>query len=169
MQGKATIAGHPIHPVLITIPVGCFIAAVVCDIISIWAGQVFWAAMSTWLILFGFFGALLAAFFGFVDYLTAPMTAAAKSLAGWHMALNICVIVIFGIACAVRFRITPRLPATHSPCWESCCYPSPAILAARSRIAILSVLPNKTCARNAKRRKVTSRRARPSRPSANSA
>jgi uncharacterized membrane protein len=103
MQGKATIAGHPIHPILVTFPIGCFVAAVVCDIISIWAGPVFWAPMSTWLLLFGVLGALLAAFFGFVDYLTAPMTASAKNVAAWHMTLNIAMIIIFGWACAVRF------------------------------------------------------------------
>ncbi|MBV9699968.1 MAG: DUF2231 domain-containing protein [Candidatus Eremiobacteraeota bacterium] len=103
MQGKATIAGHPIHPMLVTFPIGCFVAAVVCDIISIWAGPVFWAAMSTWLILFGLIGALAAAISGFVDYLTAPMTESAKGTAAWHMTINVGVIVIFGLACAVRF------------------------------------------------------------------
>ncbi len=103
MQGKATVAGHPIHPMLVTFPIGCFVAAVVCDIISIWAGPVFWAAMSTWLLLFGIVGALLAAFFGFVDYLTAPMSVSAKSQAAWHMTLNVAVIIVFGVACAIRF------------------------------------------------------------------
>lgn len=88
---------------LVTFPIGCFVAAVVCDIISIWAGPVFWATMSTWLLLFGVLGALFAAFFGFVDYLSAPMTATAKGIAAWHMTLNIAMIVIFGLGCAVRF------------------------------------------------------------------
>ena len=103
MQGKATVAGHPVHPMLVTFPIGCFVAAVVSDIVSIWMGPVFWAAMSTWLLLFGVAGALLAAFFGFVDYLSAPMSVEAKSIAAWHMTLNIAMIIIFGIACAVRF------------------------------------------------------------------
>ncbi len=103
MQGKATLGGHPLHPMLVTIPIGCFVAAVASDIISIWAGPVFWAQMSTWLILFGIVGALLAAFFGFVDYVSAPMTIRAKSVAAWHMTLNVAVVVIFGFACAIRF------------------------------------------------------------------
>jgi uncharacterized membrane protein len=103
MQGKGTIAGHPVHPMLVTFPIGCFVAAVVSDVISIWAGPVFWAEMSTWLLLFGVLGSLLAAFFGLVDYLSAPMTAAAKSVAAWHMTLNVAMIVLFGIACAIRF------------------------------------------------------------------
>ena len=103
MQGKATLAGHPIHPVLVTFPIGCFVAAVLCDIISIWTGPVFWAPMSTWLLFFGFCGALVAAFFGLVDYFSAPMSQQARSIAAWHMTLNIAAIAVFGIACAVRF------------------------------------------------------------------
>ncbi len=104
MQGKATVAGHPVHPILVTFPIGCFVAAVVCDVISIFTGPVFWAPMSTWLLLFGVLGSLLAALFGLVDYLTAPMSSAAKSLAGWHMTLNVGMIAAFGLACAVRFH-----------------------------------------------------------------
>jgi uncharacterized membrane protein len=104
MQGKATLAGHPLHPALVTFPIGCFAAAVACDVLSIWAGPVFWAAMSTWLLLFGVIGSLIAAFFGFVDYLSAPMTVRAKNVAAWHMFLNVAMIVIFGLACALRFQ-----------------------------------------------------------------
>jgi uncharacterized membrane protein len=104
MQGKATIAGHPLHPILVTVPIGCFVAAVTADIISIWAGPVFWAQMSTWLLLFGIVGSLVAAFFGFIDYLSAPMTAVAKNLAAWHMTLNVAAIVVLGWACAIRFQ-----------------------------------------------------------------
>ncbi|HEY1882028.1 MAG TPA: DUF2231 domain-containing protein [Candidatus Cybelea sp.] len=104
MQGKATIAGHPIHPILVTFPIGCFVAAIVADIISIWAGPAFWSPMGTWLILFGVLGSLVAGLFGFIDYLTAPMSFKAKNVAAWHMTLNIALIVIFGWACAVRFH-----------------------------------------------------------------
>lgn len=103
MQGKATVAGHPLHPLFVTFPIGCFVAAVVADLISIWQGPVFWAEMSTWLIFFGVLGGLIAAFFGFIDYMSAPMTVRAKSIAAWHMTLNIAMIVIFGWACAIRF------------------------------------------------------------------
>ena len=102
MQGKATVAGHPIHPILVTFPIGCFVAAVVCDIVSIWAGVAFWAAMSTALIGFGIAGTLIAGFFGFVDYLSAPMSAAAKSVGAWHLTVMVCVAIVFGVAFALR-------------------------------------------------------------------
>jgi uncharacterized membrane protein len=113
MQGKATIAHHPIHPVLVTFPIGCFSAAVVADIVSFWAGAGFWPTMATWLIGFGIAGALLASFFGFVDYLSAPMTPSAHNLANWHFTLNASVIVIYGIAFGLRIQ-NPHGPAGYA-------------------------------------------------------
>jgi uncharacterized membrane protein len=45
---------------------------------------------------------LPAGFFGFVDYLSAPMSAQAKNVATWHLTIDMAVVVIFGIACALR-------------------------------------------------------------------
>ncbi|MBV8491415.1 MAG: DUF2231 domain-containing protein [Candidatus Eremiobacteraeota bacterium] len=84
-------------------PIGCFVAAVVADVVSIWTGPAFFPAMATWLIAFGVVGALIAAMAGIVDYLSAPMTEAAKGIAAWHMVLNIGVIVIFGAEFALRY------------------------------------------------------------------
>jgi uncharacterized membrane protein len=103
MRGKATVAGHPIHPLMVTLPIGCFVAALIADIVSIWAGPAFFPAMATWLIAFGVISAIVAAFSGVIDYLTAPMSAEAKGLAAWHMTLNLAVIIIFGTAFALRY------------------------------------------------------------------
>jgi uncharacterized membrane protein len=85
MQGKATLADHPIHPMLVGFPIGFFGAVLVSDVISIWGNPAFWPHVSTWLIAFGVVGALLAALFGFVDYFTAPMSRAVKRTATTHM------------------------------------------------------------------------------------
>jgi uncharacterized membrane protein len=102
MQGKATIAGHPIHPMLIPFPIGFFVGALICDIISHWGDAVFWPRMSVVLIGFGIVAALVAAVFGFVDYATAPMSEAPKKTATIHMALNLLVVLIFALAFYVR-------------------------------------------------------------------
>ncbi|HTA40305.1 MAG TPA: DUF2231 domain-containing protein [Candidatus Acidoferrales bacterium] len=102
MQGKATIAGHPIHPPLVAIPIGCFAAAAIGDVVSIWTNHGFLAVMGTWLIGFGVAGSIFAALFGFVDFVSAPMTMRAKRTASWHALLNVAVIVVFGTALAVR-------------------------------------------------------------------
>jgi uncharacterized membrane protein len=103
MQGKATFGGHPIHPILTPYPIAFFTGALICDVISIFSGSVLWPKMSVVLIGFGIVGALLAAVFGFVDYLTAPMSVDAKKTATTHMLVNLTTIVIFIAAFFVRF------------------------------------------------------------------
>ena len=103
MQGKATVAGHPIHPLLVTFPIGSYVAAVIADIIFLTSGSSFWGTMSMWLIAFGIAGSLLAAFFGFVDYLSAPMSRQARGVANLHAVLNVCMLIVFGVALAARY------------------------------------------------------------------
>ena len=38
MESRAKLLGHPIHPMLIVLPLGLFIAAVVFDLLFIWRG-----------------------------------------------------------------------------------------------------------------------------------
>jgi len=103
MQGKATVAGHPIHPLLVTFPIGSYVAAAIADIIYAASGEPFWGTMSMWLIAFGLGGSLIAGFFGFIDYLTAPMSEQAREVANLHMTLNVCTIIVFGVAFAARY------------------------------------------------------------------
>lgn len=103
MQGKATVADHPLHPMLIGFPIGFFGAVLVSDIISIWGNPAFWPRMSLWLIAFGVIGALFAAVFGFIDYFTAPMSPAAKRTATTHMILNLTVVAVYIGAFFVRY------------------------------------------------------------------
>ncbi len=103
MQGKAVIAGHPIHPMLVAFPIGFFAAVLVSDVISIWAGPAFWSHVAMWLIAFGVIGALLAALFGFVDYFTVPMSTAVKKTATTHMILNLIVVAFYVAAFFVRY------------------------------------------------------------------
>ena len=103
MQGKATVAGHPLHPLLVTFPIGSYVAAVIADIIFVTGGSPFWGAMSMWLIAFGLAGSLIAGFFGFIDYLSAPMSEPARQVANLHLTLNVCMLVVFGVAFAARY------------------------------------------------------------------
>src|SRR3954449_5126358 len=65
--------GHPFHPILVTVPIGAWVAAFVFDIASRSAND---AAVFTkgafWLIGIGILGALVAAMFGFLDLLGIP-------------------------------------------------------------------------------------------------
>ncbi len=103
MQGKAAIAGHPIHPALVGFPIGFFGAVLVSDVISIWGNPAFWPHVALWLIAFGVVGALLAALFGFVDYFTAPIDGSIKARATTHMILNLLVVALYIAAFFVRY------------------------------------------------------------------
>lgn len=103
MQGKATLADHPIHPMLVGFPIGFFGAVLVSDVISIWGNPAFWPRVATWLIAFGVIGALVAAVFGFIDYLSAPMSAPVKRTATTHMILNLAVVAFYIAAFFVRY------------------------------------------------------------------
>jgi uncharacterized membrane protein len=102
VQGKATLAGHPIHPMLIPFPIGLFGGAVISDIITLTGHPDFWPRMSVALIGFGIIAALLAAVFGFVDYFTAPMPPPVKKTATTHMILNLIVVLVYVAAFFIR-------------------------------------------------------------------
>src|SRR5579872_4951450 len=103
MQGKATFAGHPIHPMFVAFPIGFFTGAVISDIITFLGHPDFWPRMSVALITFGIIAALVAALFGFIDYFTAPMSPPVKKTATTHMILNLLVVVIYIVALTVRW------------------------------------------------------------------
>jgi uncharacterized membrane protein len=64
MESKAKVLGHPIHPMLIVLPLGLFISAVVFDALYLWNGSIVMAAVGFWNIAGGVIGGLLAAVFG---------------------------------------------------------------------------------------------------------
>jgi uncharacterized membrane protein len=95
--------GHPFHPILITVPIGAWVASFVFDLISKNSDrpEVF-AEGAFWLIIIGLVGAVLAAVFGLMDLLTIPSKTPAATTALTHMALNTIVLVLFGISALIR-------------------------------------------------------------------
>ena len=67
-QSTATIAGHPIHTMLVPFPIVCFVLALVTDIVYWQTSNLMWAEFSAWLLLAGIAFGVLAAVFGAVDF-----------------------------------------------------------------------------------------------------
>jgi uncharacterized membrane protein len=67
-RSTAAVADHPLHPLLITLPVGFLIAALLSDLGFFAAADAFWARASAWLIGAGLVGGALAAAAGFTDF-----------------------------------------------------------------------------------------------------
>jgi uncharacterized membrane protein len=105
-QPKTPLAGpygHPIHPLLVTVPIGSWVAAFIFDIASHVSknGKAF-AEGAYWLIGLGVITALLAALFGLMDLLAIPRGTKAFRTALTHMTLNVTTVVLFAISFLVR-------------------------------------------------------------------
>ena len=89
--------GHPFHPILVTVPIGAWVASLVFDVIAAVssADEAVFAEGAYWLIAIGVVGALLAAVFGFLDLMTIPDGTRAAKTAFTHMALNLVVVALF--------------------------------------------------------------------------
>ena len=98
MESRAKLLGHPIHPMLIVLPLGMFIAAVVFDAIFIWRDSLAFSLGAYWNIAGGILGGLLAAIFGLIDWLAIPAGTRAKRIGLLHGALNVLVILAFAVA-----------------------------------------------------------------------
>jgi uncharacterized membrane protein len=84
--------GHPFHPLLVTVPIGTWVAATVFDLAShVVADPDFLARGALWLIAIGVLGALVAALVGFLDLLAIPPGTRAFRVALVHMTLNLAV------------------------------------------------------------------------------
>lgn len=95
--------GHPFHPVLVTIPIGTWIASVVFDIIGFFvADPTPYELGAQVLIAIGVIGALAAAVFGFLDYSVIAAGTVAKKTATMHMSLNLALVVLFVINFFIR-------------------------------------------------------------------
>jgi uncharacterized membrane protein len=95
--------GHPFHPILVTVPIGCWVGAFIFDLISRGATDPSIATQgASWLILIGIIGALAAAAVGFLDLLAIPTGTRAFRVGLTHMGLNLTVVVLEAIGYLAR-------------------------------------------------------------------
>lgn len=95
--------GHPFHPLLVTVPIGAWVATLIFDIIAMASDEpkVF-AEGAYWLILIGIIGALVAALFGLMDLLRITRGTRAFKTGLTHMALNLTVVALFVVNFFIR-------------------------------------------------------------------
>jgi uncharacterized membrane protein len=95
--------GHPFHAILVTIPIGAWIAAFVFDLVAIFGDDpAVYARGAALLTLIGVIGALLAGLVGFLDLSQLESGTRVRRLALIHMAFNLGAIVVFAISLAIR-------------------------------------------------------------------
>jgi uncharacterized membrane protein len=91
--------GHPLHALLVTVPIGAFTSSVIFDVLTHTRanGLPYLVDGAWWLIQVGLIGALVAAVFGLVDFMTIPRATQAFTTARRHMILNAVTVVLFAI------------------------------------------------------------------------
>jgi uncharacterized membrane protein len=109
MESRAKLLGHAIHPVLIVFPLGLFTAAVIFDVIRLLGGGGDWGVAAYFDIAVGVVGGLLAAVFGFIDWLAIPRKTRAKAIGLWHGGGNFVIVVLFIVSFLLRAP-NPRAP-----------------------------------------------------------
>ena len=108
MRTPASIAGHPIHPMLVPIPIGLWIFSLVCDLVHAGgSANAAWPTVALYTMGGGIAGALLAALPGLVDLLSLP--AGPRKTALIHMTINLTVVALYAI------NLWLRLDAPEKP------------------------------------------------------
>lgn len=102
MQSKAKLFGHPIHQMLIVLPLGLLATALAFDALALATGQGYWAEVAYWMIVAGIAAGLLAAPFGLVDWLAIPGGTRAKRVGALHGLGNVVVLALYGTSALLR-------------------------------------------------------------------
>jgi uncharacterized membrane protein len=102
MYSKITIAGHPIHPMLVGFPIACYTGTLVGFAVYEANGQQFWLNLAIALNIVGVGTALLAALPGIADLAFGiPRRSAAKAVGVAHGTLNVAALGLFGASLAI--------------------------------------------------------------------
>jgi uncharacterized membrane protein len=110
MEAKAKLLGHPIHQMVIVLPLGLLIAAWIADLAFYFTGLGVLAEVAFWNTIGGIASGLFAAIFGFIDWLAIPINTRAKSVGLWHACFNVLVLLLFAASLVIRNSIGGHLP-----------------------------------------------------------
>jgi uncharacterized membrane protein len=91
MSARVSIAGHPIHPMLVALPIGLWIFSLICDFGFLITGEQSWAVTAYFTLGGGIVGALVAAVPGLIDLLGLH-DSNARRIGLYHMVLNLAIV-----------------------------------------------------------------------------
>jgi len=108
MASKASISGHPIHPMLVAFPIGLWTTSFVVDVVFYFIRNPSLPLVSKVMLAAGLIGAVAAAVPGIIDWL-AIKDQKVKRIADWHARLNIIALVVFAASLYLRMRMGAHL------------------------------------------------------------
>lgn len=102
MRTPASIARHPIHPMLVALPIGLWVFSLFCDLVARAAGgDSTWNTMALYTIVVGIAGAIVAGLAGFIDLIAIP-PGPVRRTALKHMGINVTIIVLYVLNATIR-------------------------------------------------------------------
>ncbi|HEU4433972.1 MAG TPA: DUF2231 domain-containing protein [Pyrinomonadaceae bacterium] len=101
MKSKASIGGHPVHPMIIPFPLALWTTSFVVDVLFYFLRHPTLLVISKFMLGAGCLGAVVAAIPGIVDWSTIK-NGEVKKAANWHARLNIAALVVFAISFFLR-------------------------------------------------------------------
>ena len=111
MKSRAAIVGHPLHPILVTVPIGLWVFSIVCDLVyhAGW-GDSSWKKAALYCLGGGLVFAVPAIVTGLIDYgiIRDPK---ARLVAKFHLILNLLVLPVIGVSLWLRWQ---ELDKTYS-------------------------------------------------------
>lgn len=107
MASPASVKKHPLHPMLVAVPIGLWVFALVCDIVAAAGGTSSWSMVARYCIAGGIIGAVIAAVPGLIDYFSID-EAVMRRIANFHLALNLGSVVVFALNLWLRFSLAPN-------------------------------------------------------------
>lgn len=109
-RSTASIAGHPLHPAVVPLPIGFLVGAALSDIAHLLSGGRFFARASRWLLRGGIVSGAGAAILGATDFVTIRQ---ARGPIGWaHAGGNAAVLALSIVSLLLRRGARDRVPGT---------------------------------------------------------
>lgn len=103
MASKASVAGHPVHPMLVPFPLALWTTSFLTDLLFYFTRKPLLPIMAKFLVAAGCIGALAAAIPGIIDWLSIK-NREVKKIANWHARLNIIALLVFGASLYLRMK-----------------------------------------------------------------
>ena len=118
MRTPASIARHPIHPMIVPIPIGLWLFSLACDLIFLFgAHDPVWKACAFYAMVGGLIGGLVAALPGLVDLMSLPE--GPRGTAVLHMSINLAIVALFAVNAWMRYRAGDLGASSTTTVWLS--------------------------------------------------
>ena len=95
LSTTAQIGGHPLHPMLVPLPIGLLVSTWVCDLVFWGSGDPFWASVAFWALTGAIVTAAIAAIAGFMDFFGNSRIRSLQD--AWHHMVGNLVAVVLAV------------------------------------------------------------------------